>query len=64
MASHRRCCVSTRPNTILLRNISRELKSVAFTGVEIHSFAKLCLLVYGPRLSVPQSDLCRQIVSK
>ena len=38
---------------------------LGFTGVEIHSFAKQCLFVYqGPRLSVPQSDLCRQIVSK
>ena len=37
---------------------------LGFTGVEIHSFAKQWLRVYRPRLSVPQSDLCRQIVSK
>ena len=37
---------------------------LGFTGVEIHSFAKQCLRVYGPRLSVPQSHWCRQIVSK
>ena len=37
---------------------------LGFTGVEIHSFAKQWLRVYRPRLSVPQSDLCRKIVSK
>ena len=32
--------------------------SVGFTGVEIHPFAKQCLLLCGPSLSVLQSDLC------